>query len=166
MTLFLSHDIQKQQSFNMAKEIECVSKITKNACQDSELYDFLSDFRNLATLLPEEAKEKLSFDQESISIQAAAGMSITLSLLEKEPYKLLKLGTPEKEMFRLWVQLKQVAAYDTRIRITLRADVPLMLRPMIKKDKLQEFVDNLALALSQIPSYVLNKGSNQSQQEV
>mgnify|MGYP003295247551 CR=1 FL=1 len=39
------------------------------------------------------------------------------------------------------------------------ANVPLIARPMIKKDKMQELVDNLAFALSQIPAYAM-QGNN------
>lgn len=143
----------------MGKELEFVSKITKNACQDQQLFDFISDFRNLSALLPNDIKEKVSITESTITIQAMAAMSLTLSILEKDPYKTLKIGTAGSEMFRLWIQLKQVAPYDTRIRITLRADIPLMARPMLKKQKLQDFVDNLATALAQIPASTFN-GNN------
>ncbi len=143
----------------MGKELEFVSKITKNSCEDSQLFSFISDFRNIASMLPAEAKDKISVTNDTITIQAMAGMSITLSVLDKEPYKLLKIGTAGNDMFCIWIQLKQVAPYDTRIRITMRANVPLVARPMIKKDKMQDLVDNLALALSQIPAYAM-QGNN------
>ena len=140
----------------MGKDFEYVSKITKNSCQDQQLFDFVSDFRNLASMLPAEVKDKISVTSETITIQAMQAMSITLSILEKEPYKLLKIGTEGNEMLRIWIQLKQIAPYDTRIRVTLRANVPLIARPMLKKAKLQDFVDNLALALGQIPAYAFS----------
>ncbi len=140
----------------MGKDFEYVSKITKNSCQDQQLFNFVSDFRNLASMLPAEVKDKVSVTSETITIQAMQAMSITLSILEKEPYKLLKIGTEGNEMFRIWIQLKQIAPYDTRIRVTLRANVPLIARPMLKKAKLQDFVDNLALALGQIPAYAFS----------
>ena len=137
----------------MGKEQEYVSKITKNPCQDWQLYDFVSDFRNLASILPVEAKEKATFTQDSIIVQAMAGMSVTFKILEQEPSNLIKLGTEQNDMFRLWIQLKQVAPYDTRIRVTLRTNVPLVARAMLKKEKLQSLVDGLAQALGQIPVY-------------
>ncbi|MBP5722446.1 MAG: hypothetical protein J6X18_02540 [Bacteroidales bacterium] len=140
----------------MGKDFEYVSKITKNSSQDQQLFNFVSDFRNLASMLPAEVKDKVSVTSETITIQAMQAMSITLSILEKEPYKLLKIGTEGNEMFRIWIQLKQIAPYDTRIRVTLRANVPLITRPMLKKAKLQDFVDNLALALGQIPAYAFS----------
>ena len=137
----------------MAKEQEYVSAITKNPCQDSQLFDFVSDFRNIASILPAEAKEKATFTQDSIIVQAMAGMSVTFKILEQEPSNLIKLGTEQNDMFRLWIQLKQVAPYDTRIRVTLRTNVPLVARAMLKKEKLQSLVDGLAQALGQIPVY-------------
>ncbi|MBR5434435.1 MAG: hypothetical protein IK117_08355 [Bacteroidales bacterium] len=140
----------------MGQALEYVSKIAKNSCQDQQLFDFVSDFRNLATMLPAEVKDKVSVTSETLTIQAMQSMSFTLSILEKEPYKTLKIGTAGNEMFRLWIQLKQIAPYDTRIRVTLRANIPLIARPMLKKAKLQDFVDNLALALGQIPAYAFS----------
>lgn len=139
----------------MAKELEFVSQITKNTCDDSQLYGFITNLRNFEQMLPQEAKEKVAFSEDSVTIQAMGSMSITLSILEKEPYKTLKIGTQDNEMFRLWVQLKQVAPYDTRIRVTLKANIPLIARPMIKKDQLQQLVDNLAIALGSLPTQLL-----------
>ena len=144
----------------MGKEQEYVSKITKNPCQDSQLYDFLSDFRNLASILPAETKEKATFTQDSITVQAVAGMSFTFKLLEQEPSKMIKLGTEQNDMFRLWIQLKQVAPYDTRIRVTLRTNVPLMARAMLKKEKLQTLVDGLAHVLGQISVYAFQENKS------
>ena len=137
----------------MGKEQEYVSAITKNPCQDSQLFDFVSDFRNIASILPADAKEKATFTQDSIIVQAMAGMGVTFKILEQERNKLIKLGTEQNDMFRLWIQLKQVAPYDTRIRVTLRTNVPLVARAMLKKEKLQSLVDGLAQALGQIPVY-------------
>lgn len=143
----------------MAKELEFVSQITKNACDDFQLFEFISNLQNFEQMLPPEAKEKVTFSEDSITIQAMGSMSITLSILEKEPNKTLKIGTQGNEMIRLWIQLKQVAPYDTRIRVTLKANIPLIARPMIKKDQLQQVVDNLAIALSCLPIQLL-QGNN------
>lgn len=143
----------------MAKELEFVSQITKNACEDFQLFEFISNLQNFEQMLPPEAKEKVTFSEDSITIQAMGSMSITLSILEKEPNKTLKIGTQGNEMIRLWIQLKQVAPYDTRIRVTLKANIPLIARPMIKKDQLQQVVDNLAIALSCLPIQLL-QGNN------
>ncbi len=139
----------------MAKELEFVSQITKNTCEDFQLFGFITNLQNFEQLLPPEAKEKITLSEDSITIHAMGSMSVTLSILEKEPYKTLKIGTQGNEMFRIWIQLKQVAPYDTRIRVTLKANIPLIARPMIKKDQLQQLVDSIALALGSLPIQLL-----------
>lgn len=142
----------------MAKPLRIVSKITQNSCLDSQLYTFLSDFRNIAVMMPPEFRDKVQCTEHAITIEAMAGIHITLSILEKEPYSLLKMGAEAAKEFCIWIQLKQVAPYDTRIRITLQAELP-MIAKMLGKSKLQTFVDTFADALAQIPLYAF-QGNN------
>lgn len=143
----------------MSKETKIVSKITKNSCLDSQLYGFISDFRNIVLLLPPEFREKVQCTQTTVTMEAMPGVTVTLHILEQEPYSLLKLGAAESAReFCIWIQLKQVAPYDTRIRITLHADLP-MAAKMFGKGKLQKFVDGFADALAQIPVYALQGSS-------
>jgi carbon monoxide dehydrogenase subunit G len=142
----------------MSKESKFVSKVTKNNCLDSQLYAFISDFRNIAAMIPAEYRDKVSCTQHAITMEVMKGMNFTLSIVEEEPYKLIKLGAEGTRDFSIWIQLKQVAPYDTRIRITLEAEIP-MVAKMFAKNKLQVFVDSFAEALSQIPVYAF-QGNN------
>jgi len=45
--------------------------------------------------------------------------------------------------FNLWIQLKQVAPYDTRMKITVKAELNMMMK-MLLKDKLQKGIDAMA----------------------
>lgn len=132
--------------------IKVESIVTKNSCMDVQLYSFISDFRNLTALIPPDAREKISFTKDTFTVEAMQGIHITFSILELEPYKLIKLGAEQSKEFCIWVQLKQVAPYDTRIRITLHADIP-KIASLFSKKKLQTFVDTFAEALSKIPVY-------------
>ena len=49
--------------------------------------------------------------------------------------------------FTFWVQLKEVSASDTRLRLTLHAQIPLMLRLMLK-GKIQKGLDEMAERLA------------------
>jgi len=109
-------------------------------------------------MVPSEHRNKANFSQHSVTIEVMQGMNITLQIIEEEPYKLIKLGSEQNKEFCIWIQLKQVAPYDTRIRITLHADIPLMAK-MFAKNKLQVFVDGFAEALAQIPVYAF-QGNN------
>ncbi|HPH16044.1 MAG TPA: hypothetical protein PK029_02650, partial [Bacteroidales bacterium] len=93
----------------MAKPLEIVSKITKNNCMDSQLYAFVSDFRNFAAMVPEEHRDKAQFSEHSVTIQVMQGIQVSLQIIEEEPYKLIKLGSEQSKEFSIWIQLKQVA---------------------------------------------------------
>ena len=49
-----------------------------------------------------------------------------------------------------WIQLKEVSPTDTRIRLTVKADIPMMFKFMIEK-KLQQGLDQAADMLAQFP---------------
>lgn len=139
-------------------ETKITSKITKNACLDSQLYQFITDFRNIGLMLPPTMNEKVSFTETSITIEAMPGMSVTLVILEHEPHNLVKYGAEGARELTIWVQLKQVAPYDTRIRVTMHVELP-MIAKFVGKKKLQSFVDGFADALAQIPTIAFQANS-------
>ena len=49
-----------------------------------------------------------------------------------------------------WIQLKELAPNDTRIKLTVKADIPMMFKMMIGK-KLQDGLDQAADMLAQFP---------------
>ena len=49
-----------------------------------------------------------------------------------------------------WIQLKEVAPNDTRVKLTIKADIPLMFRMMFEK-KIQKGLDDAAKMLTQFP---------------
>ena len=63
----------------------------------------------------------------------------------REPFKTLKYTSTNGKpiAFTVWLQLVEVSSQDTRIRLTLHADIPLVLRFMLKK-KLQSGLDQAA----------------------
>jgi carbon monoxide dehydrogenase subunit G len=50
----------------------------------------------------------------------------------------------------MWIQLKQVAENDTRMKLTLRADLSPFIKPMASKP-LQDVLDKIAAVLATIP---------------
>lgn len=137
----------------MVKPLKLMSKITQNACTVEQLYNFVSDFTNFSALVPPDFKDKASFTRDTITIDVM-NQKITLHLVEKQENDFIKLSSVGNQEATIWVQLKLVAPYDTRIRVTLHAEMPLAVRVMIK-GKMQTFVDGVADALAQIPAYAM-----------
>ena len=65
--------------------------------------------------------------------------------------KLIKFTTTNSPVpLFLWIQLKQVAEDDTRLKITVRADLNPFLKPMVSKP-LQEAVDKISTVIASLP---------------
>lgn len=136
-------------------KVEVVSKVGKSGCFDEQLYTFLSDFNNIKRMLPPEHADQMECTTDSCTVTVKNSPSLTLNIIERAPSKLIKIGTEQggKDFF-IWIQLKQAAAYDCRIRITLRTEMNLLMKTMAKK-KLQQFVDGFVDGLCQIPPQAL-----------
>ena len=75
----------------------------------------------------------------------------TIRIVEKEEYKTIKFGVDNIPMaVNMWIQLKQVEELDTRIKLTIKADIPMMFRMMFEK-KLQQGLDQAVDMLCQVP---------------
>ena len=75
----------------------------------------------------------------------------TIRIVDKEPCKTIKFGVENLPMkANLWIQLKQVAEQDTRIKLTIKAYIPMMFRMMFEK-KLQQGLDQAVDMLCQVP---------------
>ena len=133
------------------KPLEAVSKVVKISSSDQRIFVFWSDLRNIPRMIPPNADAQVNATEDSCTV-TAKGMTFVVKILEKEEYKLIKLGTEEgtKMGFTAWLQLKSLSEYETAARITIHADVPLLMRPMLK-GKLTEGINRLADALKMIP---------------
>ena len=133
------------------KPLEAVSKVVKIGNSDQRIFVFWSDLRNIPRMIPPNADAQVNATEDTCN-KTAKGMTFVVKILEKEEYKLIKLGTEEgtKMGFTAWLQLKSLSEYETAARITIHADVPLLMRPMLK-GKLTEGINRLADALKMIP---------------
>lgn len=125
------------------------SKIGKIASPEERVYNFLTDFNNFKDLIPEDKLQNWQADEDSCRFTINPIGETGVKIIKKEPFKLIKLtGIEESKFdFTLWVQLKQKEEKDTRIKLTLEAELNPMLQMMAKKP-LQEFLDKLVDQLS------------------
>lgn len=120
------------------------SKIAKVKYSDELVYNFLTDFNNFKKLIPENKVRNWKSDENSCSFSVKPIGETGLKLIEKEAFKLIKVSSLEngKFHFTFWVQLKQVEENDTRIKLTLQADLNPMIEMMAKKP-MEEFLEKL-----------------------
>jgi len=121
------------------------SKIGKSESSDEKIYNFISDFDNFKDLLPPDRVTDWESSGDKCSFRVDPVGRISLQIIEKEPYSLVKMSSVpalSPHEFSMWVQLIKVAENDTRIKITIEPRVNAMLLPMIKSP-LKKFVDSL-----------------------
>jgi hypothetical protein len=110
------------------------------------VYDTLSDLN-----IPADKVQDLTFDHDTVSISVPPVGAITLRIIEREEPKCIKFETANSPVpFNLWVQLLPVTDATCKMRVTVKADIPVFLKPMIG-GKLQDGVDKIADALAMLP---------------
>lgn len=115
------------------------------------VYEKLSNLSNLEEVknrLPQDKVKNLSFDAESLSIEAAPVGKITLHIVEKEPCKCIKFETTVSPLpFNLWIQIAPVTEAECKIKLTVGMELNPFLKTMVQKP-LQEAIDKMAEMLS------------------
>jgi carbon monoxide dehydrogenase subunit G len=136
-------------------EIKYESKIGQIAANDQKVFAVLSNLENInhfRNVIPEDKVKELEVTPDRIRFKVEGlGQKIAIAIVDKEEYKLIKFGAESLPIpLNVWIQLKQVAEFDTRIRITLKTDMPAMFKMMFEK-KMQEGLDQAIDMLCQIP---------------
>ena len=126
---------------------EFVSEVKQIPHNDERIFTMLSDLSNLERIkdrIPQDKIKNFEFDSDPVG-------KITFQIVEREPNKLIKFTTTNSPVpLFLWIQLKQVAEDDTRLKITVRADLNPFLKPMVSKP-LQEAVDKISTVIASLP---------------
>ena len=137
----------------MAAQFE--SKIGQIPYNDQVVFTVLSNLENLkrfAEHIPQDKVKELEITSDYIRIKVdGLAQKFAIRVVEREEYKTIKFGVENLPMeANMWIQLKQMAENDTRIKITIKADIPMMFRMMFEK-KLQQGIDQAVDMLCQVP---------------
>lgn len=136
-------------------EIKYESKIGQIAANDAAVFSVLSNLENInrfRDVIPQDKIKDMEVSSDRIRFKVdGLGQKIAIAIVEKEEYKLVKYGAESLPIpLNVWIQLKQVAEMDTRIRITIKTDMPAMFKMMFDK-KIQQGLDQAIDMLCQVP---------------
>ncbi|MBO6144613.1 MAG: SRPBCC family protein [Prevotella sp.] len=119
-----------------------------------DVYRNISDLSNLERVrdrIPEDKLNSFSFDRDTVSVNVAPVGDLKLRICEREENKCVKFETEQSPLpFNLWIQVLPVSATESKMKVTVKADIPFMLKGMVS-GPLQDGVEKIADALSQIP---------------
>lgn len=133
---------------------EFVSDIKTIPYNEDRVYAMLSDLSNLERVkdrIPQDKIKDFEFDSDSCSFAVDPVGKITFQIVEREPNNTIKFTTTNSPVpLFLWVQLKQVEEADTRLKMTIRADLNPFIKPMVSKP-LQDALDKISTVIAALP---------------
>lgn len=131
------------------------SSVLKVAASAHAIYRVLGNMENVALvedLIPKDKVQELSYDKESVHIKVdGLGQKLCIRIVDSEEDSVLKYGIDNLPMgMNFWVQMREVGPNDSRIKLTLKADLPMMFKMMLDK-KLRDGIEQAAVVLSKLP---------------
>ncbi len=118
------------------------------------VYRNISDLSNLERVrdrIPEDKLQEFQFDSDSVQVSVAPVGTIKLRIIEREENKCVKFETEQSPIpFNLWIQVLPVNETESKMKVTVKADIPFMLKGMVA-GPLQDGVEKIADALAQVP---------------
>lgn len=127
------------------KELKIVSRTAQLNTPAPMIYRLISDFSFMGKIDPPDKRIKIiSSDADSCRILVEGGGELGLRITEREENSLVKITSEpgSKFEFKMWFQLKEVKAYDTRLRITLHASMNSFMK-MVAQKPLTNFVESI-----------------------
>jgi len=131
------------------------SHIAKVPADAAAIYAVISDLRNIERvrdLIPKDKVQEMDFDTDFIRIKVdGLGQKIVFRIVDRIVNDTVKFGVENLPVDgNFWIQIKQVAPHDSRIKLTLKAELPMMIAKMAGK-KIQDGIDQAADMMAQMP---------------
>ena len=136
-------------------ETKYESKITSAPCSAQQIYRVLSNMQNLERvreMIPQDKVQEMEIEPDRVRFKVdGLAQKITIAIVDRIENDTIKFGAEGIPMdANFWIQLKELSPADTRIKLTVKADIPFMFKMMVDK-KLQQGLDQAADMLAQFP---------------
>ena len=121
------------------------SKIKAVPYPKEKIFNFLSDFDHFGELVPKDKIKNWQSYGDHCTFEIDMIGKVGLRIVESTPFDTIKLSsegnTPVN--FFLWVQIKEVEEADSRVKLTIKADMNPMIK-MVAAGPIKKFLKILA----------------------
>lgn len=136
-------------------EVKYESKIVSSASRAGAVYGVCSDmrqFEKVRDLMPKDRIQEMECEEDLVRFKLdGLGQKIGLRIIAKEPGDYIKYGIENAPVDgNFWIQIKETADHETKIRLTLKADLPMMFKMMLES-KIQTALDQAADMMATFP---------------
>jgi carbon monoxide dehydrogenase subunit G len=113
--------------------------------RSEDVYKLLSDFSQLSQFIPKDKVEGWQAEADWCKFHVKGVGQLGLKIIEREPNKTIKITGQDNKPFEfyIWIQIKEVEPYDTRMKITLKSELNMMMKMLLNK-QLEEGIHNIA----------------------
>ena len=103
-------------------------------------------------MLPSDKVSEIEISEDVVRMKVdGLGQKIAIRIVDRVENDTIKFGMDNIPMdANFWIQLKEVSPTDTRVKLTVKADIPMFFRMMLEK-KIQKGLDDAAVMLTQFP---------------
>ncbi len=125
------------------------SAIKKSSHPAEKMFNFLADFDHFGEVIPKDKINNWQSFGDSCRFSIDPVGEVGLRIVDKEAPKVIKYTAEGKTPFNffLWIQLKEVAEDDTRVKLTIKADMNPMIKMMASKP-VKKFLEVLSDAIA------------------
>ncbi|MFV0289808.1 MAG: hypothetical protein ACK5IJ_02760 [Mangrovibacterium sp.] len=128
------------------------------------IYNYLSNFDNLAQYMSDELLEQINekvpqikvsnfeADNDSCRFSIAGMGQAEIRIIDREPSKTIKVASTGSLPIGItfWIQLLPSSPYETKMKLTLHAEMSMIIKMMLGK-KLESGIDELANMIAKLP---------------
>lgn len=132
-------------------EVKIVSRIGQLRTSAMAVYGMISDLSFLDRVpAPADKVRLVSCDADSCRFDLDGKGQFSLTIVERRPGELVKIVADEGNPMniKMWIQLKEVATCDTRVRVTVHVTANPLVKAMIQKP-LTNFVEQMVSKLEE-----------------
>lgn len=110
-----------------------------------------SNIQKLEGIVPKDKLEKCHFQEDAITIDVPMAGKITLEIIEREQPKCIKMQVKDAPVqANAWIQLLPINDNTCKIKITIKAELNIMIKSMVKKP-IEQALEKLADIIQVIP---------------
>jgi len=121
---------------------------------ERKIYAMLSDMSNLQRIqdrIPHDKIKNFTFDVDTCCFTVDPVGLIEFRIIERDLNKTIKFTTTNSPVpLFMWIQLKQVTESETKMKMTVRAELNPFIKPMVAKP-LQEAIDRISEVIAGLP---------------
>jgi hypothetical protein len=131
-------------------EFTVISEVHNTKATVNELYDFLIDFKNFQSILPEDKVENFQFTPDSCSFNVKGVTFLSIKRISSTPYSSVKYQSEgDKFSFTLEAKLEGEEGMPGRCHIELWADTAPFIKILAQKP-LGKLINTMAKKLAEL----------------